>query len=141
MGGISLITAAHASNIQNGGLAAKLYNPFGGTCATSIAIDPSGFLYPSELLFQPPDGAVAAFERLGPNLNQYYAGSIGRSRNAFSTINYSYADAAGYLYLVGKEAGYGTGIDWVIVKINGASGAELWAKSFNGSGGKDDVPC
>jgi hypothetical protein len=136
-----LLTQAHSTNIQNGGLAAKILYPFSGNVAATVAVDSGGFIYPAGKNFDGLDGTTAIFQRYSSLGQQMYLSGLPGTTNSISEIDYSTTDASGNLYLLGKQVGDGTGYDWILVKETAATGNLLWARHFNGSANADDIPC
>ena len=118
----------------------RRYDNGGHDQANSIAVDQAGNVYVSG----PSQGGATGYDiatvKYDANGNQQWVQRYNGPGNGDDwSYNHSLAvDRFGGVYVCGESPGVGTGLDFVTIKYDAATGNRLWASRYNGPGGTTD---
>jgi hypothetical protein len=139
LGIVLLSAAAHATNVQNGGLVSHVQYGFGGSYISAVAVNSAGNMLAVGSLYFGPTGSAPFTTTFTPSGIQTDEATFGAGGDS-AAFTYVVNDSAGNSYIAGKALGTGTDYDWDINKLK-ANGATAWYQQLNGSLNGRDIPC
>jgi len=100
--------------------------------ANAVAVDPVGDVVAAGVILS-ANGGFAVVKLSGATGRERWRATLTGSANGFGEALAVTVDRAGDVVAVGRVTNNVTGIDFVVVKLSGATGAQIWRKDLDGA--------
>ncbi|HTM08917.1 MAG TPA: PQQ-binding-like beta-propeller repeat protein, partial [Verrucomicrobiae bacterium] len=103
--------------------------------ARAVSFDGSGNIIAAGLLANSATGKDFFIVKFDASGNELWRYTLNGSANTDDQANGLAVDASGNVFAAGNVTNTGTGSDFAVVKVSGATGAEVWRSAINGING------